>query len=776
MRATITNKIRNIGNDIYNRQVVEENGSGNYLPVKRSNHLRHQVTNLTHVVCKHCSGLFKKTSLHKHIYNCKEFTSKDGSKEIQESEGQPKRKKMCMLPNHSTCMVKKNEGATDMLKTEVFPNMQRDEETLIAQGDRIIAKYGSNLRFTHRTAKQVNYCSSKMRTLAKLYINMKQKNPELREFQDCLKPEHFDTLMESVRKMSDFQSNGIMKAPSVPPRLCSALKKCASIVKSNTIKDKSLTQEQKKEVTASIDDFLFLMDKDWATEVGTNSEKSRKKLKVTKKDLLPDPEDIRKMSKYINDMCPLLIERLKQLPTVNNYETLAKLIIVHIIILNRRRPNETVEITLETYQSTLNKRVSYGQELQSILSEEQMNAAHDLSIFYISANKNLKKVPTLLTKVFQQAVDELIVAREKIGIKSKYLFGRLGSQELFDGTVVLREIVNKANLKSPSTFTANSLRHHAATSSQLHSRNDTFTKRLSQFMGHDLKTHENYYQMPLPLVDKYLVGPRLLQMTLPAPPTPLETATSSTALINKDKGRKYERCETVTSNALTNQYLAETPLAEASETLTDAVRQAETPLAQDSETLTDAGDQSTDVPKTTRQTAESLSAISETNHYETPIPRSTSMGMAGVSLDLSSLGNENSSEETQTPSNNESQNDPDFIPDCANDCAPHVSSDEDCEIPTKQTPGRKVFPKVRWSTEEKTVIYERFGRHFMLKISPTRQEVKKVWENEPILQKRTLKQVVTYINNITKNKQSISTPIRNKIKNMVSNDREKFSP
>jgi hypothetical protein len=53
-------------------------------------------------------------------------------------------------------------------------------------------------------------------------------------------------------------------------------------------------------------------------------------------------------------MRPLLIDKLKQLPTVTNYETLAKLIIVHIIIQNRRTPNETVEITLETYQSTLN--------------------------------------------------------------------------------------------------------------------------------------------------------------------------------------------------------------------------------------------------------------------------------------------------------------------------------------------------------------------------------------------------------------------------------------
>lgn len=57
---------------------------------------------------------------------------------------------------------------------------------------------------------------------------------------------------------------------------------------------------------------------------------------------------------------------------------------------------------------------------------------------------------------------------------------------VYDGTKIIDEIKNKFALKNSKHFTATGLRHHAATFSQLHGRNDTYTENLATFTGHKL--------------------------------------------------------------------------------------------------------------------------------------------------------------------------------------------------------------------------------------------------------------------------------------------------
>lgn len=763
-RALITNKIRNMGNNIHNTQIVEGTRGGSFLPVKRSSHRKYSVDNLTHVKCKHCLGLFKKQSLYKHIQNCKQYQRDESSMKTN--------KKSIMLPTHSSYLVKTNNSASDLLKRDVFPKMQQDAETLFAQGDSTITKYGSNLRFTHRTGRQIYYCSSKMRTLARLFFTMKKALPEIQEFLDCLDPKHFNTLVDSVRQMSSFDvTNGKTMVPSVSPRLCSSLKSCANIIKSEAIKDKSLTDEAKSEIINRSDKFLFLMDKDWATEVGSISEKSRKQMRVVKKDLLPDPDDIRKFSEYLNKMCPHYISRLNEIPTKGNYESLAKLIIAHIITLNRRRPNETVEITLDAYQTTLNKGLSYGYDLQSVLSEEQINAGKQLSIFYISANKNMKKVPTLLTKKFHKAVDALIAAREKIGITSKYLFGRLGDPELFSGSVVLREIVKKAYLKKPLLFTANSLRHHAATSSQLHSRNDTYTKRLSQFMGHDLKTHEQYYEMPLPLVQQFLVGPRLLEMTLPSTSATVTYGALTSLDVESENWDVDDPISEISSlsNATQTEDLNSSSAAGPSHTVTSGASLVSDVTSEyqncgtlsSVHTATESG--SLLALQITSKDFNVDPSTSEITRLSNTEPNRNANSSPAPSLKSSETLPSTTQNNLISPSNlqtgDRSGSEPNQSAETDNGQTPGFSP--------QRTPPKIKHKKVRWSMAEKSVVYEKFGHHFISDTKPTRKEIKLVWEKEETLKNRSLQQVVTFINNIVTKKQKVPTPIKKKIERMV---------
>lgn len=59
----------------------------------------------------------------------------------------------------------------------------------------------------------------------------------------------------------------------------------------------------------------------------------------------------------------------------------------YIITLNRRRPGEIVQITVENYK-TIDVINDYGLLDQTALTDEEKKTSKDLSVFYIAANKN----------------------------------------------------------------------------------------------------------------------------------------------------------------------------------------------------------------------------------------------------------------------------------------------------------------------------------------------------------------------------------------------------
>lgn len=508
-RARFTNQLKNAGNRLHNAKLIQNNFQTELLPVKRSNNGKSTVNISTHVYCKHCFGLFKKVNLYKHINICPKYET------IANSQTADVCHKNSVLRYHSDMGIHYTPDATDALKEKVYPSMKKDEISMIAQSDPLIAKFGSKFFNTHRESSQIKYVSSKLRNLGNLVLFMRELKPDINSLLDCINPTNFDTLVEAVRRMCSYNVNtGECKTPSAAPRVCSALKRCADIVISDAIKNPDLTESEKKNIISLVHDFSHLMKKEWAAEVSSHCEKSRRKSKVSKEDVLPDPDDIRTFCAFLIDKSITALKRIQTIKNAKHYEKLAKILIAYIITLNRRRPGEVVQITLDNYK-TLDVNKDYGLLEQTALTDEEKKTSKDLLIFYIAANKNKKKVPVLLTKQMKEGIDTLLHCREDLGIKNNLLFGRPGTSDSFDGTVVLRELREKVTLQKPHHFTATGLRHHAASSSQLHVRDDTYTKRLSKFMGHDLRTHEDYYEMPLPLVQKAIVGNQLIGMTMP---------------------------------------------------------------------------------------------------------------------------------------------------------------------------------------------------------------------------------------------------------------------
>lgn len=799
LRAAVTDIIRHRGNNMYNKDIAEGRRQETFIPARRPSTNEQDVTNVTHVVCKHCLGLFKKELLFKHLRNCTEFS--ENSQVDCDDETTRKRMRL-VLSQHAQQLVKRNDNASQILKDEVFSKMKKDELSVAIQSDSLICKFGSQFRNTHRSLRQISYCSNRMRALARIYLDMKSSRPDcIKEFSDCIASKHFDLMVHVVRRMCKYnEESGFTGTPSVTPRLCSSLKRCAYILKTEAIKSESLNREEITEIVYQMNNFLHLMEKDWGTQVGTVSEMSRRRRRVVKQDLLPDPDDIRMFSKYINALCPQYVKELEIVPTVKNYERLAKIIIAHIITLNRRRPNETVEITTEEYRTTLDERIDYGEDSQGCVTVEELESSKDLVIFYVAANKNLKKVPVLLTKDFHRALDVLLASQEKVGVKSKYVFGRPGSIELFDGSAVLREIASKANLKCPASFTANALRHHAATSSQLHAHDGTYTKRLSKFMGHDLQTHEHFYEMPLPLVQKSKVGHKLLQMILPKKGNTSAktcTVTSASALVT-DGSEGTSRTD---NSCLSTSELM--PQSQSSKSLLvpfDSLLQPPTELlpVPIEHTRASFGNKSCLKAALTNDRRESLphplrqsfsithkhntrrkAMRGDTSHNsqsQTPayILTSSPPHSPGFRAADSMLLSRKTLEGTHTPPRCNDHNADERV---EQSMAMNDSASENTTTSVQSdTPPKKRYCRKRWTRKEKEIVYETFGQQFLMDMKPARPEIKAMWENETALMNRTLDQVVTYVNNIVNNKHHIPTPTRKKIKRMVVSGKKHLSP
>lgn len=516
MRTAITDKLRNKGNYMHNLRVIEQNSNEQLIPRKRPDNNKYIVDNTTHVVCKYCYGLFKKELLFSHVKNCCYNTDTKNDETIDESGKEIRHR---VLKTSALMLWKDIPDACDTLKTNIFPRMERDKISMTAQTDPLIVKFGARILRNHRDSYQVSYVSVRMRDLAKCLIKMQEYDTDIRCLENCITPLKFDNLMCVIRQLSGFnETTGECSTPSLAPRLGPSLKACADIIRSSIVKNYEIRTPDKQRSCKIIDEFLQLMRTEWKIEISSNAEKSRKRQKVSKADVLPDSSDIVLVCTKLSESYTSLIKKLELKPSPVSYDNLAKTVIAHLIILNRRRPGEVVRARLHHYTTIYdNEKVNSLNNM--VLTEEEKKSAEELMLFHVPG-KNVRKVPCLITKIMKKAIDSLLTSRKKVGVdRSDFLFPnpvfylQNGVSPTYDGTKIIDEVKQQYNLKNPKDFTATGLRHHCASMSQILGVNERYVNHLANFMGHDRNIHESNYNIPLPLIQKGQVGHRLLQMT-----------------------------------------------------------------------------------------------------------------------------------------------------------------------------------------------------------------------------------------------------------------------
>lgn len=466
-------------NQAYNNEVLVQN-KGKIIPFKKG---ASDANEETHIKCTVCGAVISKKNFNRHSSTCK-----TRQKLLFGTEKRP----------NGSLILPPVADKFSVFESKVLNTMQKDEISKTIHEQDLILEYGRRFFMGHRADNQCSYVSSKVRTLATLFLKMKEKDSSLEKFENCLEPSNFDTLMRTVREWSDYnEEEGRCGVASVPRRICKSLKVCSELLWSKSLKDKLLSSKEKNKDKTRHEEFIHLMNSDWANELGCIGDLSIKKNKMVKLDKMPSVDDV---VKYFEELSKIINSTMETLNTEigcndENYHTLVKAALAFLVAFNGRRPGEVSNATLDNYKSLQKKTNS--------------NDGDDLSVFMVTATKNDTRVPIIVPKTILMAINDIVKFKSHFKMPGNLLFpSKDGSA--YNGSHLISVFKNKMPLQNPKDVTANGFRHFWATETQ---KNPTIKQHMPKFLGHSDSVHKKFYELPHSDIHLDLIGPYLQEKT-----------------------------------------------------------------------------------------------------------------------------------------------------------------------------------------------------------------------------------------------------------------------
>lgn len=484
--------LRNKGNHSHNIDVLKT-GTGSLIPARRC---AYDVSHQDLLPCDVCFGYFIRRDLWKHKKNC--TMNADANKK---PERHHQAKSSLLLPVSSE--------ASDSFKDKVFGVMHCDDVSFAARRDNVIVKFGERMFAKLGNEKHhISHVSQKMRELGRLLLKVRETDPDIVSLQECIHPKQFDIVLEAVRSLAGFDPHtGRYKTPSLAIKLGQSLQKCALIIKADCIRMEDLVSE------AQAEKFSELASIEWNHKVSSGARTSLYERKFNKPNMLPLSEDILKIQSKLSEV---MEENKKLLISGENkvaWKTLAEVTLSKLILFNRRRSGEVQRI--QEVDFTKRRHCSSNSDVMDSLSQWEQTLCNKMERVEIKGKRG-RKVPILLTKEMVEAMELLHSTRQGSGVSKEnpYFFARVNnnSKEPLRGSDCLRKYALLADTKYPASLTSTKLRKQIATVSQIVSLKDNELDVLAGFLGHDIRTHREYYRLPEDTLQMAKVARLLLVM------------------------------------------------------------------------------------------------------------------------------------------------------------------------------------------------------------------------------------------------------------------------
>lgn len=147
--------------------------------------------------------------------------------------------------------------------------MLADNISLAVKKDPLICAFGSKFITTHNDKHHINVCSRKMRELAKVLIESKKIDRDIRNFFDLLQPKYFDVLVQSVKTIAKYdEETDSYHSPSFVISITRSLKNCCNIAELDIVNGKNHYENvASADVETKLAVFRSLLESMWKTQI-----------------------------------------------------------------------------------------------------------------------------------------------------------------------------------------------------------------------------------------------------------------------------------------------------------------------------------------------------------------------------------------------------------------------------------------------------------------------------------------------------------------------------
>ncbi|ELU17095.1 hypothetical protein CAPTEDRAFT_217116 [Capitella teleta] len=262
--------------------------------------------------------------------------------------------------------------------------------------------------------------------------------------------------------------------------------------------------------------FQRIFDAEWRHRINAPATRKLQTANREKVAVIPLTEDLVTLNKHFIKTMKECFIALQQLPDMSTWQKMSRYTMCRLLIFNKRRRAEVKDMLVQSYLKRPKWADDSNQEIRMALSDLDKLLVQRMDL-YVARGKSVKNNDAfiLLPPDCRQALDLLIKTREVVGISkdNPFIFARQFASSALSGNNELSELAQQCpGIKEPQRISSTALRKYTATVSQVMDLKGSELGMLARHLGHDPKTHKEYYRLTSSTVELSKVSKLLLAL------------------------------------------------------------------------------------------------------------------------------------------------------------------------------------------------------------------------------------------------------------------------
>lgn len=473
--------IRKKGDFLHNTDPMYNQG---YLITVRRNQKGKEKQPEEMINCPKCAGFYTQNNIRHHYSDCNDSNLGNTRTLLQ---------KACRK------IGRVHPDATYKMRHDIIPVLRKNcEVTDIIRYDRLIILFGNMISMRFKLAHQDVMIRSQLRLLGRVVLELRKIDHRIEDLAAVFHPSFFNDLLQAVNVVANFnEKTQKYGSPSTAFAIGTALRKCSAILRCEYV---VMMDKVKREL---VEEFMIVFDTKFGTYINRNVAETQIDMRRNKQVVLPNTQDISTLSSYLVKERDSAYESLKTEFSINAWKHLNEVLLIHLMVFNRRRRGEIQLLSLEDYEKR--QRIDEQDDMYKDLPTNGKKCAKEYNRIVLRGKK-ARAVAVLVCQQTLQCMALLKEFREIAGVhkKNSYFFAVPSADgercKSLEACELLRKYSMLCGAEKPETLRGTGLRKHLATTCATKC-SETQISQVANFMGHDLKIHKEYYQQPTVAVD-----------------------------------------------------------------------------------------------------------------------------------------------------------------------------------------------------------------------------------------------------------------------------------